>query len=190
VLAALRQVRPIDKPVSVASRGEAARVVQKVSRWLPDDWTARSDAAGDLEAVRIRGRRSSYRMRQGGSVARISLSPAATEATVLHEFAHRVQDVLPGLDALFQELHRRRTVNDPLELITRFAPGELGRPDGYVHRYQGREYSFRNANGGALEVITMAFQYALSGEPVDFDELRRQDPEMLHLVLGTLWYYR
>ncbi len=66
----------------------------------------------------------------------------------------------------------------------------MGRIDRYVNKYQGREYP-----SGALEVITMAFQYVyqvnrpgtFSLRFPDLTELLAKDPEMLDLVVGVLF---
>lgn len=110
----------------------------------------------------------------------------------VHEYAHRIQAALPALDKLFQDLHARRTKGDPLVVVTPGRRGETGRPDGYYHPYQGREY----VPGGALEMMTMALQAVLLGpdaRPADRLMLRllaERDPEMLHFTLGILFGWR
>ena len=117
---------------------------------------------------------------------------AGDVGVTVHEYAHRIQAALPALDKLFQDLHLRRTQGDALVVVTPGHLGETGRPDGYYHPYQGREY----AQGGALEMMTMALQAVLLGpaaRPVDQLALRRlaqRDPEMLHFTLGILFGWK
>ncbi|MBC6406279.1 MAG: hypothetical protein GDA41_11280, partial [Rhodospirillales bacterium] len=113
----------------------------------------------------------------------------------LHEYVHHLQYTLPGIDRLFQTLHRRRTTKpdgtrDPILPFTEYARGE-GREDQYVDEYFGREYP--GLEYSALEVMTCAFQmlfYKLPGDRgADLDDLVRRDPELLDLVLGLLFHY-
>jgi predicted RNase H-like nuclease len=61
--------------------------------------------------------------------------------TNIHEFAHRLQGALPGLQALFKELHARRTAGDALvslqklEPLKKYKKGELTRKDQYIDAY-------------------------------------------------------
>ena len=75
-----------------------------------------------------------------------------------------------------------------------------GRRDQYIDDYFGREYDPAMLAGigydpdrPATEVMTHAFQilfHRLPGkEPVDLDDLVRDDPEMLDLALGLLFHY-
>ena len=115
----------------------------------------------------------------------------------IHEFAHRLQTVLPELDALFQELHRRRTLGAPLERLMdveptlSYARGEVTRKDGYRNPHQGREYA-HVASNPALEVMTMAFEDILglaestSRRITAFKDVYRNDREMFDIVVGLL----
>ena len=115
--------------------------------------------------------------------------------TALHEYVHHLQYTLPGIDRLFQTLHRRRTTKpdgtrDPILPFTEYARGE-GREDQYVDEYFGREYP--GTEYSALEVMTCAFQMLFhklpGGRGADLDDLVRRDPELLDLVLGLLFHY-
>lgn len=184
VLAALREVRSVDAPMTVPGHGEAARRLRRVSRWIPDDWTAASDRAGPLTAQLVKNR-SAYLPRPDGS-GRFRLRKSAGNDITLHELMHRIQYVKPELDKLFQELHKRRTAGEALSDAER--RGEFARKDHYVYWYQGREYHFGNANGNALEVITMAFEYVLGGDTKKLRLILSRDPEMVRLVLSALWH--
>ena len=113
---------------------------------------------------------------------------------VLHEYAHRLQATVPGLDDRFQALHRARTAGDPVEALYPDTPGETGRRDKYVEACSGREYTRR---GGALEVLAMAFQQLLAdppddrpnGQPSPYRQLLSDDPEMAALAVCLLMRY-
>lgn len=115
----------------------------------------------------------------------------------VHEYAHRVQAALPALDALFQDLHRRRTAGEdlrPLRTLTggSYRADERARPDKYINPYQGKEYS----SGGALEVMTMALEYVLGADPArreTLQDLRRvynEDRELFDFVVGLLFHWK
>ncbi len=109
--------------------------------------------------------------------------------TALHEYLHHVQYVMPELDRMFQDLHRRRTRTEPLRVLRGYRRSVVGRKDDYVDNYFGREYAGFPAP--ALEVITVAHQvlfHPRHGEEL-LRRLIRDDPEMLDLVLGVLFRY-
>lgn len=105
----------------------------------------------------------------------------------LHEYTHHLQCAMPELDALFAQLHRRRTASEP-RVVVGAGRRELGREDSYIRRYQGREYRPEQV---PLEVFTMAIQQLFY--PVHRTEhlvdMIRKDSEMLDLILGVLLHY-
>jgi len=198
----LAQVRPMAALVKTAGGGKGAALVKSVSKWLPDDWLRRSDEAGRLR-VRFdgKGRGWAWTAKKTGPVrlAKYGVVDAAEgdgflvvrdAGNALHELMHRIQSVYPELDELFQALHRRRTAGEALVSLKAlkpdrdYSPDELARPDNYLTPYQGREY----ADGGALEVMTIAFEYALGRRGLLLDMLEK-DREMLDLVLAVLFHF-
>lgn len=63
---------------------------------------------------------------------------------------------------------------------------EVTRKDQYVNAYQGKEYN----HGGALEVMTMAFELFLGSDKGKLRELVETDIDMAHLVIGLLRHWR
>lgn len=115
----------------------------------------------------------------------------------VHEYAHRLQRALPGLDRLFQELHQRRTAGESLEKLRDLKPeynyshDELTHKDHYTNPYQGKEYK----GYGALEVMTMAFEYVLGMDGSSknsewFRKLYTDDREMFDFVTGLLFHWK
>ena len=100
---------------------------------------------------------------------------------------------MPGLDDIFQHLHRRRTAGDPVLPLTNY--GGTGREDNYVDDYFGCEYDHNSVkHRPPLEVATRAFQllfHRFDGPngPIDLDRYLRRDPEMVDLVIGMLFHY-
>ncbi len=106
------------------------------------------------------------------------------QGTRVHEYVHHLQEAMPDLDKLFRLEHRRRTKGEKLIEIY---PKEYGRKDQYIDEYQGREYS--KDDGGALEVMTMAYQYLYQVKDPYLPELVQDDPGMLDLAIGALFKY-
>lgn len=207
----LREARPVMTQARVETRGKGADLIRAASMMFPDDWTRAADRHGPLH-VRLSSARggqitltkaaagSPYRNMLGFSgVARGGDGFIRTDSfsTALHEYAHRLQHVLPDLDDYFQQLHGRRTSGDQLHRLRDLYPGrgygrnEVTREDEYRDAYQGREYSGFSYLGrhGALEVLTMAFEDVLGGQPWRLQELVENDREMLDLVIGLLFNY-
>ena len=208
VLAQLKAERSFGTPAQLASSGAGSQIVRDASRLYPDAWTAVADAAG---ALHVRGSSNSrgwawtvtaqhdgrpVRLKSFGTV-QARLGEGYIEVctgdlgNAVHEYAHRLQATLPSLDALFQQLHRDRTVNDPLESLRAltglaYHPREHTRKDHYANPYQGREYG----QGNALEVMTMAFEYFLTDNDRKLRNLLEDDSDMANLVIGLLRHWK
>jgi hypothetical protein len=213
----LHQAGITGQACAVANKGPGAALVRLASALYPASWNAAADAAGALGVRAVAGSRGwqatfdrDYAMAKDhfGVVRSIARGEGQIEVrtgdlgNAVHEYAHRLQAVLPELDAMFVELHTRRTAGQPLKRLADLVPGssykpsELTREDGYVNPYQGKEYGTR----GALEVMTMAFEYALGlagGKGSSWGRAERnfvgmwqRDTEMLDLVIGLLFHWK
>lgn len=208
LLDTLQAERGIAKAARVASKGSGAALVKRASQHYPDDWTQVADEFGTLQARRMKGRGWQYsetnplndgRLTKfkgfGTLTLRLGDGCIAVRpndfANAIHEYAHRLQSALPALQQHFADLHARRTKGYPLKRLrdltgnAAYKTNEMTREDKYYQKYQGREYS-----GAPLEVMTMAFQWVLSGDRDEFEAFRHHDPEMLELVLGLLFHFK
>lgn len=202
----LNKVRSTLAKAAVRSNGEGANLVRAASMMFPDDWTKAADAFGPLYArfddgrgwqatmpPSLRGPRL-YRGFKFEAEGNDGLIVAGRFATAVHEYTHRLQAALPGLDDLFQDLHHRRTEGDPIKQMRDLKPGvgyephEVTREDNYIEPYQGKVYAGARRYG-ALEVMTIAFEYVLGGNPTRLAELLKGDREMFDLVIGALYHY-
>ena len=202
----LRDARPLGTPAKIANRGAGAKLVQQASTLYPDDWTRHADNFGPLQVKARKNTRgwaatlpdeSSYgkvRMPEFGAVnyeanAGYIVVPTGELSVAVHEYGHRLQAAMPELDAIFADLHRKRTGGDPLrrlkEWYSGYRPNEVTREDKYFNPYQGKEY-----DGQPLEILTMAFEWVLGSDPATFEDFRRTDPEMLNLEIGLLFHYK
>lgn len=172
----------------------AARRVEQASALLPGTWVTRANQV----PVKVE-----YNGQQAGgfySAKNRLLNVSADPGNALHEYLHHCQQVLPGLDAHYVALHRKRTAGDPLETQLRGASGQFylgdnaGRSDEYVDPYAGREYRPFDAQGHGrpMELITRAIQmlyFPVQGQEL-LGTLIEKDPEMLDLTLGLLFSYK
>jgi len=181
----LRKARPVgESPIALVSgaRKHAKEVMQSVADVMPSDWVRAANAI-PLKVHVSETKRGGY---LPGNPPEITTSESST---AVHEYLHHLQAVCPDLDALFQDLHRKRTEG---ELLVQIHHGEWARPDHYYNPYQGREYAFAKPNP-ALEMLTMALQPVLGSDIKSIRMLREMmkvDPEMLEMALGVLFYWR
>lgn len=220
-------LRRLEKEVGIStpchtetSTGFGVKIIKQASQRYPDRWTQAADAFGPLNVKGNNKARSwHYTMPatapagQKWQIPEFGVTAHQDHAgyivirddisTAVHEYAHRLQAALPSLDRLFQDIHHMRTAGEPLKRLRDLFPAsgykvtEVTREDKYINAYQGKEY----ANRGALEVMTMAFQYVLgvssSGVPatdakhiLNFKEFYTRDRELFDFVIGVLFNWR
>ena len=180
--------------VTNINKGAGTSIVKQASKLYPKEWVKASDNYGALEAKITKKRAAYYPQLDQIVVTKYNLP------TSVHEFAHRLQHVMPELQAKFAELHRRRTAGEELLSLRKltgnnfFDSDEFTRKDKYVSPYYGKEYK-----GEPLEVMTMAFEAVLGGRELNFEgkplanslhNLYNKDREMLNLVVGLLFGWR
>lgn len=151
---------------------------------------------GDHSGTRFNLRKYGFGIQRGGVNHGYIATNGKNIETALHEFYHRIQAALPGLEGLFQELHKRRTAGEPLKQLKDIYPefnyslDEVTREDHYINAYFGKEY-----DGSAKEVMTMSIESVisrnspLSGSDHPFDDLLKNDRELFNLVIGVLFHY-
>ncbi len=195
---------------AVANGGAGAALVRQASARFPKEWVAATDAYGRLRVLFDPGRAFQLTIEPDfvPGVTRVPLFnlvdveprdgfiSANSVRSAVHEYAHRVQHALPGLDAYFQQLHRRRTGGEDLERLSvltgnwAYRANERARPDDYINPYFGKEYPDNGTIGGALEVMTMTFERVLGDRLDDFAQLAEGDRELLELAIGLLLRWR
>lgn len=191
ILNRLLSVRSVGNviPLTYQKSGKGPALMRRVAAKLPDEWVTRGNQSGPLE-ISVSKRRGFFSERHWNRKAMELRRYIRTDesSTAEHEFMHHIQFADKRMNQLFVDEHARRTSSDRLETLYAHLPNEKGKPDGYVSRYQGREY-----NGQPLEVITMSFQ-ALIGEDAYADSLLAKmltmDQDMLSLTLGTIFHYK
>lgn len=194
----------------VSNRGKGVDLVRAISRYFPDTWIAAADRLGPLHARSVRSRAWQFttliaqRMRLPSfgvvdGAAGAGYLAVSNEANAVHEFTHRLQAAVPGLDDYFQQLHERRTAGEPqqrlrdLTGVAAYRASEVARKDDYIEPYFGKEYPEHvgsyHGRTGALEVMTMAYDHVFGRQPQLLERLAAEDPELLHLAIGLLFDY-
>ena len=172
---------------NMAGNEYGLRAGQIVSQNFPKSWIKISDHAGKTTMNYLPNERGLHRWNGKNSAINFERYD-----TAVHEFTHRMQRVIQGLDARFQEIHEWRTIKDAQEHLNQllpldgYAPNEVSRKDDYIHPYFGKEYG---GKGSALEVMTMSFEHVLSSDIKKVQELFNKDRELFDLVMGALFHY-
>ena len=200
MLRRLKEVRSVGNNAFSTSNksGKGKALADRVASKLPDEWIENANKGYLVKVVVNESPKGSlgvyYKKYFDDKASAYSARIETTSgSTAEHEFIHHVQEMDHALDALFQEEHRRRTANDPIGPLPRY--GSPGKSDQYVDEYFGREYggSTANPNGGALEVITRAYQ-AILGDDLKanewFAQMLDKDHAILRLALGALFHYK
>jgi hypothetical protein len=197
----------------VASTGKGADLVKRASRHYPAAWVDAADKIGPLYVrlnSKARGFYSSIDARKFPRGLKIKTKSGVVTikenlghitvkddvVNAIHEYAHRLQDAFPGLQALFKEFHLERTAGMPLKRLTalepdsRYRPDEMTREDNYISPYWGKDYG-----GEPLEVMSMGLQTVLSGHKTQksgilFERLYTTDREMFDFIVGILFKWR
>lgn len=189
LLIPLRDERGMDEEITVYPLGEneaSAHVVRKVSLLIPDDWIAKSEKMGKL-FVADPGKRGWHESKNNGDS--IISFPLEWDEIALHELMHRIQFAMPELDKIFQEYFLNVTKDEKAESLTKLCPfdgydkGEVAKKDNFPDPYYGKIYP----NGGALELMPMAFQDVLLSYPENFAKLIKNHRDVVYLTLGALY---
>lgn len=118
--------------------------------------------------------------------------------THIHEFGHRLQNVMPELDRLFESFWQTRTQNDVIEKLNKYniqyRGYEITKKDNFIDPYFGRVYyrEVLDQQGRVvlvekpLEMLTMTFQSILGGDPHRLKKLYEKDPDLFYLGLSLL----
>ena len=115
-------------------------------------------------------------------------------STHVHEFGHRLQDIMPELDALFARYWELRTKGDPIEKLADLSPGlgygidELTRKDRFPDPYWGKIYGDED-EPLPLEMLTMSFEALLGGNQAQFN-LLHGDEDLFRFALAILVRWR
>lgn len=156
---AIAEVRPLGgaQPVLGGKRPYRPLVEQlhRVSDDLPSDWVNRiNDEAPPLNLKMDRKGRAHYNATQN------LIKGDATDATMYHEFGHRLEYQIPQISVATNEFLRRRTTREDgsREPERAFARGEKLRNGGFVHGYVGKTYP-----PPATEVFSVGMESIFSG---------------------------
>lgn len=158
----LSQIRPVgDAAPKIAGKRPHKQTVadlQAAARFIPGDWiTAVDDAHGPITVRRATGKRGYY------SRSEELIVTGGEEATMHHEYAHRMEAHIPQISAATNAFLVRRTQNADgvRDQLVRYngSRSELLRPDGFVDKYVGKEYGHEST-----EVFTTGTEALFAGQ--------------------------
>lgn len=154
-------------------------------RFIPTDWIEQSNNIGAIYATKSKDENPDKKDRafmgfatitgryttneyycMGGDSILGAPSPTNSDysETLYHELIHRIQSVMPEIDAVFQAEHRRRTKDLAKNRILGGRDDEFGIEDDYPKHYYGREYvGAKEYHLGALEVMPMSLSVLVKG---------------------------
>lgn len=114
-------------------------------------------------------------------------------STHVHEFAHRLQQVMPELDSYFSRLWRERTAGEAVQSMNamtgnrQYEDHERGKRDDFPDPYYGRMYGDED-DPQPREMMSMIFEALLGSDPGKFAGLVAK-PDFLHFGLALLVRY-
>ena len=146
----------------------------------------------------LRDAQAAGEVKIGDTVTMLVSNSAAPEtfrlATHVHEYGHRLQKILPELDALFTRYWELRTQGDKVEKLSDLLPKdgygefELTKKDRFPHPYWGKIYGDLS-DPEPLEMLTMSFQALLGGDQKYF-QLLHGDEDLFRFALAVLVRWR
>ena len=167
---------------------------------IPSDWINKSNQRGKIHVHRTKSRQWHKFYKQNDSVT-IDELPQTIHVTAgdsviltakdeiydnMHEFIHRLQNVFTNIQAMFQDVHDKRTANEDIAPLYQKIH-EVGKKDAYIIPYFGRVY----AHGGALELWPMSCQAIIGNFGEYYQRMfLDKDPKLAYLTIGVLFYYK
>jgi len=110
----------------------------------------------------------------------------------VHELGHGIQHSTPGVDAVFHEFHKRRWRGGAGGKTVRY----FDKDDQFLGIRQLPSKPYPTEHFGTLvdnlplEIFPHALEFLLSGDEKRFRQLTRDEPELYHLIIGTLLTFR
>lgn len=169
----------------VKPSGKTFEAVKEAVGLLPKDWLDASIARGKVALGT--SKRGEYKPGENATIKLTSKSePWKKLANGIHEFVHRMEDILPGIVRREGELYDRRTKGEPLQEMRKFYPGEgyskaeLTRVDDFVEPYMGKDTS-KYGHADYYEILSVGIQMMYT-EP----NRLAKDKEYFNFVAGVL----
>lgn len=154
-------------------------LLNRVSRFLPEDWIKASNAGKPFKVVKADGR--AY-YAQHRNEMRLGNSPS----TALHELAHRIEAEIPDLHEKLLEFYDKRTEKDTLQrlkdiTVLDYADYEVTKADRWSDPYIGRYYEY-GGDRFATEILSMGLEGLFFGK----HGIWSKDPELLKFIYGLV----
>lgn len=183
----LRKIRPFGNQQLKSAFAEsepsrkALRTVQAAQSFFPDDWIAASEIAGGFrvqQGTKTKNIAGSYNHGR----LQLSLEENAPVPIAMHELAHRMEQIVPGLREVQNQFFQMRT-GGRTEGLPGFPASYRGNEDRFASAYIGRVYDDGvSKDPYAFEILTMGLEGVFYGKY----KLREWDTEHYQLILGIL----
>ena len=174
---------------SVSSPELRARIQEAVDLY-PSRWVARSQGDDRFEVIHT-DPRAFMRAKQPPQPAQMNLTPDQAIPTIVHEFGHHMEAVVPEMKLAEWEFYWRRAGNDPVRRLRdvtgkNYEAWETTREDRWANPYMGKPYGAGDTS--FYELWTMAAETFLPDRPAWEDWLRDTwlDDDMRSWFLGLL----
>ena len=161
------------------SRSTARKIFETAFDYYPSEWVEKSVKRGTLKPQASKSGRAYYS--SGQSVITVVPNSDRKIATAIHEFGHRMEDVIKEILEAETEFYSRRTAGEKLERLRditglNYDYYEVTRKDKFLDFYMGKDYG-----GVAYELVSMGFEHAYTNPA-----LLLQDEEMAEWIFGLL----
>lgn len=202
----MMQVIAVNNPanVTIEYAGKMSKVRRnRVERGVSDFSRVVDDSLVKGKSLRVEsgGRGRAYFNENTNT---IGVTSSAGEKTISHEAGHWLEKANPSVHKKAVDFYNRRTQGQPLERLdgkgnaltpeqiraskmknaSGYAEHEVTRPDDFIDKYMGKDYSVYNASGtmDSTEIISMGIEYMIK-DPQDF---ATKDPDYFDFMYNTL----
>ena len=136
-----------------------------------------------MHPVELRDLPAGYRANYDSVTNTMKICSSDGAAAIVHELGHYLEYTVPKLFEKVTGFYSQRTQGQAAQSLASlmpgkgFKPGEVTRPDSFIHPYMGKQYE-----DGHGEILSMGMEM-LYKDPAGFAE---NDPEYFNFILGLL----
>ncbi|MCK3657231.1 hypothetical protein A4G18_00475 [Pasteurellaceae bacterium Pebbles2] len=181
-----------DVKVSGIKKSAVSELISSVQRY-PNSWIEAHNLSGKVVVKEItkKGGIPSYNPALKIISTHKNWTLERRISTHIHEFGHRLQEIMPELDKYFVDFWKKRTAGKPELDLREYGYANVGKfkDGGFPEPYYGRDYG-NVLNPKPMEMLTMTFESLLGGSKERFESLRTKDPELFHLGITLLTRYK
>jgi hypothetical protein len=103
-------------------------------------------------------------------------------SVIVHEMGHWLETQNPAVQQKVFAFYNKRTEGFPLQQMLGYSPQELTRVDHFIEQYMGKQYSDKDGNLEATEILSMGMEL-FHEDPL---RLATEDPEYFDFIFDLL----